>query len=132
MNNRKKLFNDLYRVLKLHDKGDDSFTATIELNASHSVYEVHFPGNPITPGACIIQIITEILSDHLSKDLILCKAKNIKFINLINPSENSIIDLIFKITKTGEREVNVSVNVCSTDFSFVKITAAFREQCNER
>ena len=36
-------------------------TYEIALNAQHFIYQAHFPGEPITPGVCILQMACELL-----------------------------------------------------------------------
>ena len=45
----------------LEDKGQE---VKIRLNPDHEIYRAHFPGNPITPGVCIVQIISEVLGEQ--------------------------------------------------------------------
>jgi len=121
---------DLYTISDSESNDLLSFCYSISFNPNHGIYKAHFPGNPITPGACVIQIATELLSEHLSKDLILSEAKNIKFIKLINPLENSDVDFVFKIMRFDDNSVNASICVCKESLIFVKISALFREEKN--
>ena len=53
-----KLIDDFYKIVLL-EKNDDSFSCKVSLNANHGLYRVHFPGNPVTPGVCLIQMASE-------------------------------------------------------------------------
>ena len=55
------------------------------LNENHPVFKGHFPEKPVVPGVFVIQMITEILSDHLQKELIIKEISNVKFLNLVDP-----------------------------------------------
>lgn len=68
------------------EKGGEIATCyAVCLNANHSIYEAHFPGNPITPGACIVQMCVEILSHYTGKELSLASLVNAKFLRPICP-----------------------------------------------
>ena len=75
----------------------------IRLNASHPIYQAHFPGEPITPGVCIIQIAKELLelsfygSSHLQQSCYeLQTVKNVKFLSPISPIDTPIITYTFQ------------------------------------
>lgn len=120
----------LYTISDSESNDLSSFSYSVSFNPNHKIYKAHFPGNPITPGACVIQIATELLSEHLNKEMILSEAKNIKFIKLINPLETSDVNFVFKIMKLEDNSVNTSICVCKESLIFVKISAIFREGKN--
>jgi 3-hydroxyacyl-[acyl-carrier-protein] dehydratase len=82
----KMLLNKLYKVRSLNANADGSgFLAEIELDPSHPVFEGHFPGNPILPGVCTVQIIRELLEQWIHGSLQMTKAGNIKYLGFVNP-----------------------------------------------
>ena len=82
---------------------DSMFTVTggtpdrvaVRLDASHAIYQAHFPGNPITPGVCIVQMIGELLSERCGRRLALSKIVNLKFVAPISPVETPDIEVVF-------------------------------------
>ena len=82
--------NNLY-IVNQCDKSDESALFHIELNANHTIYQAHFPGQPITPGVCLLQIARELLEDYCSHDLEIRHVKNIKFLSVVSPIEHSNI-----------------------------------------
>lgn len=67
------------------EKGGESAVYAVSLNAGNSIFEAHFPGNPITPGACIVQMCVEILSHHTGNELSLSNLLNTKFLKPLCP-----------------------------------------------
>jgi len=57
-----KLKNNLYKIIS-KEEVNSIFNYTVELNPSCVIYEAHFPGEPITPGVCIVQIGKEVIED---------------------------------------------------------------------
>ncbi|MBQ0740088.1 3-hydroxyacyl-ACP dehydratase, partial [Aquimarina celericrescens] len=53
------LLKDFYKTNTLITVGNIS-TVTITINKNHKIFKGHFPGNPVTPGVCMIQIIKEL------------------------------------------------------------------------
>jgi 3-hydroxyacyl-[acyl-carrier-protein] dehydratase len=80
------LLNKLYRINSLDRNADGSgFQAEIELDPGNPVFGGHFPGNPILPGVCTVQIIRELLEQGIQKSLRMTKAGNIKYLGFVNP-----------------------------------------------
>ena len=91
------LIKDFYSVKSITHVDTTSIHAIIQLNKNHEVFDGHFPGNPITPGVCMIQAIKEITQNHLNNTLFLKSISNIKFTALINPNINSNLVLELSI-----------------------------------
>lgn len=73
------------------DKPVRKFNFTIMLNPDHPIYKGHFPGNPVVPGVCQIQIIKELAATILKTDLVIHKSDNIKFLSMIIPSASQML-----------------------------------------
>ena len=97
----------LYELVRADDLG-----ATVRLLPESTVYRGHFPGYPITPGVCMVQIALELIGEmayqvgHDGKGVRLVAAKNIKFTSPVFPGEGA--ELRFNIAGEGE---NWSVDV---------------------
>ena len=85
-----KLLNDMCTII-----GGDADHIQLRLNAAHPIYQAHFPGNPITPGVCIVQMVGELLSRRLGRVLYLQKIVNLKFVSTISPVANPVIEVSF-------------------------------------
>lgn len=62
-----------------------SVHTVIDWNAAHPVFAGHFPDQPVVPGVCMMQTIQELLSAAVGKELLVEKASNMKFLNMIDP-----------------------------------------------
>lgn len=109
--------NSLYEVKQiLPGENGARFSVIIELNPAHEIFAGHFPGKPILPGVCMLQIIKELLATHLECDLVLKNAGSIKYLSIIDPLVNNTIrfDIESDDSQTGviscKAELN-SVNV---------------------
>ena len=106
------LLDDFYRVLDYKPTDVNSFEMTVDIQKNHEIFKGHFPDFPVTPGVALLQIIKNGLESHLLEPLQLQSSSQIKFLNLVNPEEQSI--LIFHIQFTIEKE-NIKVK-CTTTF----------------
>lgn len=91
------LLKDFYSIKQLEQDGE-SVTALIYVNKDHEVFKGHFPGNPIMPGVCMMQIIKEIVGEVTQSNLVMQSLSNVKFMALINPFVNPELKLELSIT----------------------------------
>ncbi|ROH96324.1 3-hydroxyacyl-ACP dehydratase [Chryseobacterium daecheongense] len=102
----KSILTDFY-TLQSHEKAENgSITANIILNKDHDIFKGHFPGNPVTPGVCMMQIVKELTEEFTGSKLFLKSASNVKFMAIINPVETPELKLQLDITES-EGEIKV-------------------------
>jgi 3-hydroxyacyl-[acyl-carrier-protein] dehydratase len=89
------LRGDLY-TLENFAHNDRCATAALMLNSAHPIFEGHYPGQPVLPGACMLQIVKEILSLAIKADVVIAIANNLKFLAMIDPV--SMPRLEFRLT----------------------------------
>ena len=108
-----QLKNNLYTILKI--EGEMPLVSfLLRLNPSCFIYQAHFPGEPITPGVCIVQMGVELVEEVLQCKLSVVKAKNVKFLSVLKPQENQVVNYaINKLTEAdnGEAKVQMIVTV---------------------
>ncbi|QTE35751.1 hypothetical protein J3L18_21730 [Mucilaginibacter gossypii] len=97
---------------------------TISLNPAHDIFKGHFPGNPIVPGVCMMQMVKEILENQLGKKLRLVKADNIKFLSFINPNEYPQVGLEIKMS-TVDEQVKADAQLVNDGVVFLKFKGVF-------
>lgn len=118
------LIEGLYSIVTFEQEGQE-IKATVKLNAEHEVFKGHFPGNPVMPGVCMIQMIKELIEKAIDKELFLSVASNVKFMAIINPEKNETIQLNLTLTEDGDI-VKVK-NVTSFDDTIaLKLSATFK------
>ncbi len=100
------IFNDFYKVNSTQKIEEGKYKVEISLNQNHDIFNGHFPGNPVTPGVCMMQIVKETTEGLLQKKLSLTSANNIKFMAIINPFENPDLVLDLDISQK-ENEIKV-------------------------
>jgi len=106
--------NDLYTIIQTVPEGNSNkFTVSIRLNPSHQIFKGHFPGNPILPGVCTVQILKEILMDHMGIILILQNVASIKYLSFINPDLNGIVNFDVEL-----KEMENDMIICNVSSYF--------------
>lgn len=96
------ILKDFYTLKSIKEQEENKFTAEITLNADHEIFNGHFPGNPVTPGVCMMQIVKDISEKITERKLMVNSANNVKFMAIINPEETPDITLDFDISSTDE------------------------------
>lgn len=103
---------EYYKLLN-QTETEEKLNYQIQLNANHPVYGGHFPGQPVMPGVVQVEIVSDLISNTLGEQLLLKRARRIKFLNIIDPNllkqmKISIaykkIDEGYKITAVGAME----------------------------
>ena len=119
------LKDDFFTVSSVQ-KENNSFKIVLELNAIHKIFQGHFPGQPVVPGACMMQMVKEVTEIILGKKVQLTKADNLKFLQLINPNEHRTLqmDLTFNISEDGI--ANVSANLSNDSSVCFKFSGSFQ------
>lgn len=87
----------------------------IILNPDHLIYKAHFPGQPVTPGVCILQMLQELLSIEMGKQLFIKNIKNAKFISMMSPVTDSRVSVMFTSVSTEEGDVKAQGVVSQRD-----------------
>ncbi len=103
------------------------YSVILALDSSHPIFEGHFPGNPILPGVCQVEIVREIAEEILGLELLLSQASQVKYLSLINPLDNPVISLNLKFGEPVQGEVDVSAEVTSAGSVFMKMKCRLKE-----
>lgn len=118
------LIDGLYSVRET-ETTPEGILAKVHLNKDHAIFKGHFPGNPVMPGVCMIQIIKELTEEATQKILFLTVSSNIKFMAIINPEKNPDLQLTIDI-KEENGEVKVKNTTSYDDTVALKLNAAFK------
>lgn len=95
------MLDNFYTLNSIATEGTQT-TALITINKNHAVFQGHFPGNPVTPGVCMMHIIKELTEKITAKKLFMQASSNIKFMALINPEKTPDLVLHLDIVETEE------------------------------
>lgn len=122
------LRNYLYNVLEAKET-PDGVTYSISLNRESPIYQAHFPGMPVTPGVCIIQMVEEMLADYTGKVLQIATVKNAKFLTMLEPGEEIVKVHLSNIRIEGESiKAHSTITDCSSTIIYAKISVVCNEQ----
>lgn len=120
------LLQDFYKVDKIDTINEGKYVASITLNKDHDIFKGHFPGNPVTPGVCMMQIIKEITEGVLNETLTMVSTSNVKFMAIINPDVNSKLVLDLEISENEAAEIKVKNTTCYEETVALKLSNTYK------
>ena len=119
-----RLTDGFFTIESINDM-DGGFEVKLRTNPEHFIYKSHFPGNPITPGVCVIQTAGELLEQKFGRKLYLHSIKNVKFLMVIIPEEGKKIRYSFSNIIEDENGVKAQVVVSDESTVYAKISLIF-------
>ena len=118
-------FLDELFFLQSIETTENGFTALLRCNHEHLIFQAHFPGNPITPGACLLQTAGEVLQRQLGRPLYLKSSKNIKYLNMLIPAEDKKVRFVFSNLAESETECKAQVVIADEVSVYTKMSLTF-------
>ena len=114
--------DNLYHVVTTTSDSPESATCRISLMAESTVFAAHFPGEPILPGACIVQLVVELASLWQQRDMRLTGISNVKFLSVIRPDEVTEVDVRLVLKKQADAQYTISATLVSGDTVYSRLT----------
>ena len=114
------LINNFFKI-KEQKFEDEKAIFIIQLIENHSIYIGHFPGNPIVPGVCSIEIIKECAAYYLKTHLKYTSIEQCKFLNPIDPLKTETLIVSINILPINENEYSLSGTIMDQNIPFVII-----------
>ena len=118
------LQGDFYTVSEVNVDGN-ALKANLILNVKHKIFEGHFPGHPVVPGVCMMQMVKDMLELQLDRETRLEKASTMKFLNMINPEVNSAVKIEVKQSIADDGKINVDAQLFGEGMVFFKFKGVF-------
>jgi len=121
------LTGDLFITNNPEQKSENEYRLLFNCNVSHPIFKGHFPGSPILPGVCMIQLVRESLSGFIRNECSLFRARSIKFVNVIVPGKEPDLVLELKINSVENDLMDVSAQIKSETTSFFQFRGQYKK-----
>ena len=119
------LLDDFFYINKIQ-KNEDAILATLMVNAEHPIFLGHFPGQPVVPGVCMMEMMKETMAKGLSVHLRILKSENMKFLTVQDPRINPLVNAEIRYSeKDGKFGINAIL--FAGDVIFFKLKATFEK-----
>lgn len=123
------MLGNLYNIERVTEV-PGSTVFSVRLDPSDAVFDGHFPGRPVLPGVCSIQIIKDCAERIAGERLVLVNMIRCRFVSLIVPERQNILDvsvsldgqdggrrylLKASVSISGKLRVSVQAECCDYD-----------------
>ncbi|HEX9512901.1 MAG TPA: hypothetical protein VF939_20565 [Puia sp.] len=118
------LQGDFFHITTL-ETADNTVRAMLEIDPAHPLFMGHFPGQPVVPGVCMMQMVKEITEGVLGKETRLVKADQLKFLALLIPAESRQLRMDLKLITRENGETGVDAQLLNESTLFFKFKGHF-------
>ena len=99
--------------------------ATMVIYADHAIFGGHFPGQPVVPGVCMMQMVKEVLEQVIKKKTNLVKASEMKFLTIINPQETTSIHASIQYSFAEDGTITIAATLFNEGLTYFKFKGTF-------
>ena len=96
------LIKDYYTIENVSKPENGIVRFEISLKADCQVYEGHFPGEPVSPGVCNIQMIKECAEQVAGKSLLLNNLQQCRLTTLVTPIQHPQVEVTILLEEKGD------------------------------
>jgi len=100
--------------------------AHISIDPGHDIFNGHFPGQPVVPGVCMIQIVKELLEAQWGRSLLLQDAGQVKFLQLLQPIKDELLEVHIGWKEPVNDTIAVTASFKKAAAAVFKLTGTFR------
>lgn len=113
------LLKDTFYTIHSINSENNSHQVEVKIDGCHPIFEGHFPGQPVVPGVCTIQMIKECLCELLGKSVRYTAIPSCKFTSFIIPSD----DFVVLSLKIADDVTSVQASVSMNQTTMLKMKA---------
>lgn len=118
------LINQFYTVHNLvHAAG--SIEAILHWNKDHDIFKGHFPGQPVVPGVCMLQIIKELMETSLGQEVVLQESSQMKFLQFIDPGSTPAVQMVINFTTGDDGLIKTAASIQKESVVFFRFTGLY-------
>jgi len=123
------LLNDFFTINTI-ETSDAEVKAEFVIHAGHRIFEGHFPGQPVVPGVCMMQMVKELVEDVLDIKTKLTEAAELKFLSVIDPLQNNLINATIKYMNGEDRKININASFFKNELIHFKCKLCLQKSDN--
>jgi 3-hydroxyacyl-[acyl-carrier-protein] dehydratase len=118
------LLNSFYTLEAAPETTPTRVQATIRLNPDHAIFAGHFPGQPVVPGVCMLQIIKELLESAIGQRVQLATAGNVKFLAVLVPQAHAVVDVALNFESSDDGILLSEATISAGTARFIRVQQA--------
>ena len=113
------LLGDFYTITKPAVLGN-TIRAEIRLNPAHPVFAGHFPGQPLVPGVCMMEMVKEIFEHTMGSPCRIVQSDIAKFLSMIDPRRQVLFDALIQYEPAAGNSFDISASLFDEATVFFK------------
>lgn len=117
----------LYRIIDFVINEEELETSLI-IDKDNEAFNGHFPDKSILPGVCMLQIVKELTEKATGKKLRIKSGNRIKFIDIIDPDEESNIKVLLKFSELENKDLKVIASIVKREKTSFKTSLTLSEK----
>ncbi len=118
------LLNNFFTICELESSGFE-IKVSLLIDKGHKIFDGHFPGQPVVPGVCMMQMVKEIIEQVIQQKLNLVKANEMKFLAIIDPEKNNLIQGSLSYVEKEEGGLVVTAILSKDEITHFKFKGQF-------
>lgn len=119
------MIRNLYRITTQSVSERGAGTFEVKLNSNSEIFSGHFPGHPVLPGVCTIDIVKNCVSIMSGYNVIFTGISLCKFTGMVDPQIEDVLKVDIEIIK-GEND-GVNAIVSASQRIVLKLKGVFKE-----
>lgn len=120
--------DNLYAVVASAEEGTQSVNFQVRLNPESAIFKAHFPGEPIMPGACIVQMVQELYMMWTKRDVEIAKVNNLKFLSVISPDAVLELNVVLEVKKEEADMIHLKADVVDGQTYYTKMSLTLHDR----
>lgn len=118
----------LLNYYTINDQQTEGDTARIDvtLNKECEIYKGHFPGMPVAPGVCNIQMIKECTERLTGKQLLLEYISQCKFSTLITPQQHPALHICIHLLEQNDSLIKIKATIGKNGEEYLTLQGEYK------
>lgn len=119
------IFNgNLYHLIEQNGDTSTSVHCLVRLLPESEVFAAHFPGHPVLPGACIVQMVCELFALWQQREASLQRVDDVKFLAPVSPDAVSTlaVHLVLKAPDQPQEHTVIKATLANDQTLFARLT----------
>lgn len=121
------LLNNFFYIEQLQSE-DNQIVANIRINTEHEILKGHFPGQPVVPGVCMIEMLKEVIEHSIKQQLRMQSASVIKFLTMFAPPVFTKAKFTIQVNSDPISSWQVNATLQHDEHIFLKFKGVFIEK----
>ena len=112
---------DLFTSIDNYLAQEGHYAFRVRLDASHPVYRGHFPGHPVLPGVCTLQLVRECLNRGTGRRFRYAAIRECKFLGMVVPQADELLEIDIRVGDDTPEGTRLSCTITNHGKTVLKL-----------